>query len=67
MGDKIISPEDFIKFFEETSGVRFIDADTGKSALEILANNKKEEKSDYDLWLEQQDESVKIEHEMGAI
>jgi len=24
-------------------------------------------KSDYDLWLERQDESVKLEHEIGAI
>jgi len=61
-------PEDVLKFFEESAGVKFIDSDTGKPVLEIIAEkNKQEVKSDYDLWLEQQDEDVKKEQEMEAI
>ena len=44
-----IRPEDFMRFFEETSGVRFVDIQTGKPALEVL--QAKREKSDYDRWL----------------
>lgn len=68
MEKEIISPEDFIKFFEKTAGVRFVDAQTGKPVLETIAANKnKEEKSDYDTWLEQQDEGVRSEHKMGIL
>ena len=63
---KPINAENFMRFFEETTGVRFLDADTNKSAIDVLAEKKSEKKSDYDLWLEQQDESTKRAHEMGA-
>ena len=63
---KPINAENFMRFFEETAGVKFVDVDTGKSALDVLAEKKSEKKSDYDLWLEQQDESTKRAHEMGA-
>ena len=54
-----------MRFFEETTGVKFVDVDTGESALDVLVEKKSEKKSDYDLWLEQQDESTKRAHEMG--
>ena len=63
---KLINAENFMRFFEETTGVKFVDADTNKPALDVLAEKKSEKKSDYDLWLEQQDESTKRAHEMGA-
>ncbi|HZW18209.1 MAG TPA: hypothetical protein VFF71_05330 [Luteimonas sp.] len=65
-----IHPEDFTRFFEETCGVRFVDAATGKPALEVIQQeglSKSEGKSDYDLWLEEQDEATRLEHKMGAL
>lgn len=63
-----ISPEDLLRFFEQTAGVRFIDAETKKPALEMVAKEKKaKQKSDYDLWLEQQDEETQAEHRMAEI
>jgi len=47
--------------------VRFIDVDTRKPALEVIAKNKSGEVSAYDQWLEQQDEDVKLEQKMGAL
>jgi hypothetical protein len=67
MEKPIISAEELMKFFEKTAGARFIDVNSGKPALEVLAEKKKEQKSDYDIWLEQQDEDVRAEHEMGAL
>ena len=67
MEKPIISAEELMKFFEKTAGVRFIDVDSGKSAIEIIAKKKEEQKSDYDIWLEQQDEDIKSEQEMGSI
>jgi hypothetical protein len=64
---KIIDAEALMRFFEETTDVRFVDAETGKPALEVLAMKKSEKKSDYDLWLEQQDEDTKLAHKMGEI
>lgn len=58
-----ISPEEFMRFFEKTSGVRFIDTRTGRPALEVLQGAK--EKSDYDRWLEAQDEATQRQHKMG--
>jgi len=63
----VIDAEAFMKFFEETTDVKFVDVETGKPALEVLANKKSEKKSDYDLWLEQQDEDTKRAHKMGEI
>ena len=60
-----IRPEDFMRFFEETSGVRFVDIQTGKPALEVL--QEKREKSDYDRWLETQDEATQLEHKIGEL
>ncbi|MEK7619463.1 MAG: hypothetical protein AAB416_04505 [Patescibacteria group bacterium] len=65
--EKAINPKNFIKFFEQTAGVQFVDADTGESALKTIAKNKLEGASDYDVWLEQQDESIKTEQEMGYL
>ncbi|MDF1496899.1 MAG: hypothetical protein P1P90_02465 [Patescibacteria group bacterium] len=63
-----ISAEDLIKFFEGAYNVRFMDEATGKPALETISANKaKNEKSDYDLWLEEQSDDVKREHDMGAL
>ena len=62
-----ISPEEFIKFFEKAANVRFIDVDTRKPALEVIAKNKSGEVSAYYQWLEQQDEDVKLEQKMGAL
>jgi len=36
----MIDPKSFIEFFEKEYGVKFVDAKTGKSALEII-NQKK--------------------------
>lgn len=59
--------ENVLKFFEKNNGVRFIDINTKKPVLEIIAKNKTKEKSDFDLWLEQQDEETKLAHKMGEI
>ncbi len=59
MQKPIIDAEAFMKFFEETTGVKFVDAETGQPALDILAKQKGVKKSDYDLWLEKQDEETK--------
>lgn len=68
MTNSPFKPEDVLKFFEKSARVKFIDADTGKLALDILKKKKEEEqKSDYDRWLEEQDDDVKKEHEMGAL
>ena len=63
----IIDAEALMKFFEETADVKFVDAETGQPALEVLANQKDEKKSDYDLWLEEQDEETKEAHKMGEL
>ena len=63
----IIDAEAFMKFFEETTGAKFVDVETGKPALEVLARNKSEKKSDYDLWLEQQDEDTKRAHKIEEL
>lgn len=65
MQKPIINAEAFMKFFEETAGVKFVDVETGQPALDILAKQKDEKKSDYDLWLEKQDEETKKAHKMG--
>ena len=64
--EKPINAENFMRFFEETTGVKFVDVDTGKLALDVLAERKSKKKSDYDLWLEEQSDDVKQEHKMGA-
>jgi len=63
----LIDAESFLKFFEEAAGVKFVDDETGKPALELLDKKKSEKKSDYDFWLEQQDEDTKRAHKMGEI
>jgi hypothetical protein len=63
----IIDAEAFMKFFEETTRAKFVDVETGKPALEVLAMKKSGKKSDYDLWLEQQDKDTKRAHKMGEI
>lgn len=60
--------ESVLKFFESNCGVKFIDVNTKKPVLEIIAKNKtKERKSDYDIWLEQQDEATQAAQKMGEI
>ncbi len=64
------SVEKTVKFLEELAGVQFIDAETKRPVLELareVARETQTRKSDYELWLEQQDETVRLEHEMGAI
>lgn len=61
----VIRPEDLLRYFEKTNGVRFIDKLTGKPALDVLQGAK--EKSDYDRWLESQDEATQLEQKMGAL
>lgn len=61
--------EALIQFFEETHGIQFVDAETGNPITELLRNTAKIEsaqKSDYELWLEEQDELTQLEHKMGA-
>ena len=69
-GKPPISAEDLLRFFEKTTNVQFVDANTGNPVLETIAKNAtnkaKEEESDYDLWLEEQSDDVKQEHKMGA-
>ena len=65
MQKPIIDAEAFMKFFEETTGAKFVDAETGQPAIDILTKQKSEKKSDYDLWLEKQDEETKKAHKMG--
>lgn len=60
-----IRPEDLLRYFEKANGVRFIDTRTGKPALDVLQAAK--EKTDYDRWLEAQDEATQLEHKMGAL
>ena len=67
MQKPIIDAEAFMKFFEETTDVKFVDVETGQPALDILAKQKGKNKSDYDLWLEEQDEETKMAHKMGEL
>ena len=67
MKNSAINPKDFIEFFEKTTGKKFVDINTGALVLELLAENKSSGASDYDRWLEQQDEEVKAEHRMGEL
>jgi hypothetical protein len=67
MGKPIINAEEFMKFFEKNTGVQFIDVATGEPAIKVVAKKKSQRKSDYDIWLEEQDENVKSEQEMGSI
>lgn len=63
-----IRPEGLLRFFEKANGIQFIDAITGKPALEAMREqkcNKSAKKSDFDLWLEEQDEATKLEQKMG--
>jgi post-segregation antitoxin (ccd killing protein) len=58
-----IRPEDFMRFFEKTTGARFVDVRTGRPALEVL--QEEIQKSDYDRWLEEQDEATQRQYKMG--
>jgi hypothetical protein len=49
MQKPIIDAEAFMKFFEETTGAKFVDVETGQPALDTLVKQKGEKKSDYDL------------------
>ena len=42
MQKPIINAEAFMKFFEETAGVKFVDVETGQPALDILFKQKGE-------------------------
>ena len=59
----VIRPEDFMRFFEKITGVRFVDTRTGRPVLEVLQEEK--EKTDYDRWLETQDEATQRAYKMG--
>lgn len=58
-----IRPEDFMRFFEKTTGTRFVDVRTGRPALAVL--QEENQKSDYDRWLEEQDEATQRQYKMG--
>lgn len=60
-----IRPQDLLRYFEKANGVCFMDMRTGRPSLEVLQEEK--EKSDYDRWLEAQDEATQGEHKMGAL
>lgn len=63
-----IRPEDFLRYFEDAHSIRFMDAATGRPALDILMKEKRSmptQPSDYDLWLEQQDETTRLEQKTG--
>lgn len=65
-----IKPEALIRFLGETQGVCFIDAKTGKPISELLGESRQfrpASRSDFELWLESQDEATKLDHQMGAI
>ena len=62
-----IDIESMLKFFEDNNAIRFIDAKTKKPVLEIISQNKNEESSDFDLWLEKQDEKTQLAHKMSEI
>lgn len=60
--------EDVLTFFEDNYGVKFIDVKTKRPALKIIAQSKvSEEKSDFDLWLEQQDKETQLICKMSEI
>ena len=59
-----INAENFMEFFEKNMNVKFVDVESGTSALEILAKQKLEKKTDYDIWLEQQDKETQSAHKM---
>ena len=63
----LMNVESVLKFFEDNHGVKFIDVNTKKPVLEIIRQNKTEQKSDFDLWLESQDEETQLAHKMGEI
>lgn len=58
-----ITPEAFMRFFEETTGPRFVGTRTGRPALEVL--QKEKQKTNYDRWLEAQVEATQRQHKMG--
>lgn len=63
-----ICPGDLMRFFEEENGIQFIDVATGKPALELMTERGHgKPESDYDLWLEGQDEATKLEQKMGEL
>jgi len=37
----MIDPKSFMEFFEKEFGVEFVDSNTGRNALEVLAENEK--------------------------
>lgn len=65
-----LTPENVLMFFEEQTGVRFIDAKTQQPVMDMIrasASKELPKKSDYELWLEEQDASVKAELKMGEL
>lgn len=60
---RTMDPEEFMRFFEKNCDESFVDTHTGRPALDVW----QEEKSDYDRWLEVQDETMQREHKMGAL
>ena len=44
----IIDAEAFMKFFEKTTGAKFVDVEKVQPAFEILTKQKSEKKSDYE-------------------
>ena len=60
----MIDAKSFIEFFEKECNVKFIDAETGESALDIIAKKEEIEKnshnrSDYDEFSEENNQDDK--------
>ncbi len=62
-----INVESVLKFFEKNNNFRFIDSKTKKSVLAMIVQNKNNEKTDFDLWLENQDKETQLAYKMGEI
>lgn len=64
--EKPFTVKNVVAFFEEMAGVQFIDAKTQRPVLELVKEAQRPKKSDYELWLEEQEKSENLEHqEMG--
>jgi len=60
--------ENVLIFFEDNYGIKFIDIKTKKPVLEIITRSKvNEERSDFDLWLDQQDKETQLIYKMSEI
>ena len=68
----MITAKEFMEFFEKEYNVKFVDAKTGKHALDVLSENTKKSenphdnplyKSDYDEFLEDCNEDYDLQND----